>query len=286
MRRNEVLQHVEAFAEVGRDRCLDDRAIRLGHQAAHAGKLPNLRGGTTGTGVGHHVDRVERLLLDELAGRVLDLVRPEFVHHRLRHLVVGARPDVDDLVVAFAVGYQTGRVLVLYLLHFSLGYGKNIRLALGDDHVVDADRNAGNRGHAEARVHQLVGKHDRLLEAELAVAGIDDVGNRLFRHRPVDQLEVEACGQNFGQQRAPDCRRDKLLDRSLLAGIFVDLVGRHTDADFGLQFGSTALEGATRLVDVGEHHALARAVNALARHVIQTEYDVLRRHDDRVAVGR
>jgi len=62
--RDEVLQHVQALAEVRRDRRLDDRAVRLGHQAAHAGQLADLRGGTARAGVGHHVDGVERLLLD------------------------------------------------------------------------------------------------------------------------------------------------------------------------------------------------------------------------------
>ena len=36
---------------------------------------------------------------------------------------------------------------------------------------------------------------------------------------------------------------------------------------------------------VGEHHALAFHVDEFAGHVIQTEHDVLRRHDDRITVG-
>ena len=42
VRRDEVLQHVQAFAEVRRDRRLDDFARRLGHQTAHTGELANL----------------------------------------------------------------------------------------------------------------------------------------------------------------------------------------------------------------------------------------------------
>ena len=40
-----------------------------------------------------------------------------------------------------------------------------------------------------------------------------------------------------------------------------------------------------RFVDVGKDHALALRIHALAGHVVQTEDDVLRRHDDRVTVG-
>ena len=46
VRGDEVLQHVEAFAEVGRDRGFDNLARGLGHQAAHTGKLADLLFGT------------------------------------------------------------------------------------------------------------------------------------------------------------------------------------------------------------------------------------------------
>jgi hypothetical protein len=59
VRRDEVLQHVEAFAEVGRDGGFDDLARGLGHQAAHTGKLADLLFGTARAGVGHDVNRVE-----------------------------------------------------------------------------------------------------------------------------------------------------------------------------------------------------------------------------------
>ena len=41
--RVEVLEHRQPLLEVGDDRRLDDLARRLGHQAAHAGKLLHLR---------------------------------------------------------------------------------------------------------------------------------------------------------------------------------------------------------------------------------------------------
>src|SRR5690606_9123772 len=60
--RDEVLQYVQTFAEVRGDRRLDDRAIRLGHQAPHTGKLTNLGRGTPRTGISHHIYRVEGVL--------------------------------------------------------------------------------------------------------------------------------------------------------------------------------------------------------------------------------
>ena len=118
---DEVLQHVQAFAEVGRDGRLDDRAVRLGHQAPHARQLADLRGGTAGAGVGHHVDGVERLLLHFLAVAVGGLFLGQLGHHDLRHFVAGLAPDVHHLVVALAGGDQARDVLLLDLLHFLLG---------------------------------------------------------------------------------------------------------------------------------------------------------------------
>ena len=57
--RVEVLEHREAFLEVGDDRALDDLARRLGHQSAHAGKLTHLRRRAARAGMRHHEDRVD-----------------------------------------------------------------------------------------------------------------------------------------------------------------------------------------------------------------------------------
>src|SRR5207248_10916590 len=60
VRRDEVFEHVQAFAEVGRDWRLDDFARGLGHQAAHAGKLANLLLRSASAGISHDVNRVQR----------------------------------------------------------------------------------------------------------------------------------------------------------------------------------------------------------------------------------
>ena len=59
VRRDEVLQHVEAFAEVGRDRGFDNFARRLGHQSAHTGELADLLFRAARARVGHDVNRIE-----------------------------------------------------------------------------------------------------------------------------------------------------------------------------------------------------------------------------------
>ena len=103
VRRDEVLQHVEAFAEVRRDRGFDDFARRLGHQTAHTGKLADLLFRTARAGVGHDVNRIE-----VAAGAVVLFHGAE---HLIRNLLGNVGPDFDDLVVALAVG--DGAVLIL-----------------------------------------------------------------------------------------------------------------------------------------------------------------------------
>ncbi len=84
VRRDEVLEHRQAFHEVGLDRALDDLALRIRHQAAHAGELADLVERSAGTGVGHHEDRV-RLV--------------EVVLHRLGDFLRRLGPDRHDALV-------------------------------------------------------------------------------------------------------------------------------------------------------------------------------------------
>ncbi len=113
VRGDEVLQHVQAFAEVGGDGGFDDLARGLGHQTAHTGKLADLLFGTARAGVGHDVNRIE-----VAAGAVvLFHGREHFVGNLLRNL----GPDFDDLVVALAVGDGAVLILAFDVHHFLFG---------------------------------------------------------------------------------------------------------------------------------------------------------------------
>jgi hypothetical protein len=114
--RDEVLEHRQAFTEVGVNRRLDDLAGGLRHQAAHAGELANLLARAAGAGVRHHVDGVE------LAALALD--RLHLLEHLLGDLLGDAVPDVDDLVLALAGGDDARRTLGLDLDHLPCAPGR------------------------------------------------------------------------------------------------------------------------------------------------------------------
>src|SRR5690606_24166457 len=284
VRRDEVLEYVQAFAEVCSDRRFDDRAVGLRHQPAHAGQLTNLRGRAPGARIGIHVHRVERRLTLFLALFIDDRLGRQAFHHGLGDQIVGARPNVDDLVVLLTLGYQTGSVLLFDLLHFVVGATDDFHLGGGNLEVVDTDRGAGARREFEAGVHQLIGEDDRRFQTDLAVALVENTRDGFLGHRLVDQIEAQAQRHYTPQQHAPDSRIDQ-LDNVVLHAFFG--IGHFADTAFHarLQVGSARLVGAVHLFRVGEDHVFTRRIDARPSHPVQAEHDVLRRHDDRLAVG-
>ena len=80
--------------------------------------------------------------------------------HLAEHLVGdvlgGAMPDVDDLVVALAGGDGAVETLALDLEHRLARAFDDLLLLRRDDHVVDADGDAGLRRVEEAEVLEIV----------------------------------------------------------------------------------------------------------------------------------
>src|SRR5215218_3944865 len=144
VRRGEVLDDVQALHEVRLHGALDDLALRVGHEAAHARQLADLLERATGAGRGHHVDRVE--LVVELD--VLD--------HRLGDLVGRGVPLVRDGQVALRLRDQALVVLVLDRLHLVLVALEDLLLGRRDHDVVLGDRDARLGGEAEAEVLERV----------------------------------------------------------------------------------------------------------------------------------
>ncbi len=272
MRRDEVLQHREALTEVGRDGRLDDFAGGLGHEAAHAGQLADLGGAAAGARIGHHVDGVEALEGSLLAVGQFDLFAADRGEHLGGDLLGGLGPDVDDLVVALAVGDEPVHVLLLHLEDVLVGLGHDVLLARRDHHVVDGDGGPGDGGVLEAHVLEAVGQDDGGLVAAAPVAEVDEVGDLLFVHDLVDDLEGDLLRYDIVKE---DPAHRGLGDVSV-----------HADLDPGLEIRLARVEGLAQFLGAREDHVGAAASRAGPGHVVEPQDDVLGGHDDGLAVGR
>ena len=105
--RDEVLQHVQAFTEVRRDRGFNNGTVWLCHQASHTGQLTNLGCRSARARVCHHVNRIERFLADFLAVTVSHFFGTQLPHHGLGDGITCTAPNIHDLVVALALSHQT-----------------------------------------------------------------------------------------------------------------------------------------------------------------------------------
>ena len=142
VRRDEVLENGQALAEVRLDRAVEDLALRVRHQASHAGQLADLLDVTAGSGVGHHVDGVE---LVEVRGHGLADV---FVRLRSRRRRSGgaARPCV----------MRPRSYCCSMLPTCSSAAASSCGLLVRDLDVVDGDGDAGAGRVVEAEALDLV----------------------------------------------------------------------------------------------------------------------------------
>jgi hypothetical protein len=202
--RDEVLEHRQALDEVGLDRPLDDLALRVGHQAAHAGQLADLLERAARARVGHHEDRVQLV---------------EVLDHRVGDLVGAGVPALDDGLVALLLGDQAGVVLLLDLRDLGLVAAEDLLLVRRHDDVVLGDRDPRLRRVLEAELLERV-EHQRDRRRAVALDERVDQPRRVaLLHRLVD----EDVGGRV------ELAAESLLERALDAVVVDDPPDRRED---------------------------------------------------------
>src|SRR6266404_725076 len=285
VRGDEVLQHVEAFAEVRGDRRFHNLAGRLGHQSAHTGELANLLFRSASAGVRHDVDRVDVALF------VLVLERLE---HLVRNAFGDVAPERDDLVVALAVRDGAIQVLLLHLDDFAFGGVHEFRLVARDDHVVDADGDARFRGVRETKLLHVIEQNDRTLEPITQVGVINQLLHTFLLQQTVDVGEI--LRQVRVENDPSDSGLNKLTFHPHRNGVrYVLIVVRGGEVDY---FTAVTQTNRSEQLDFAgferEHNFLGRAENAALAlsaglglgQVVNAEHHVLRRHRQGQAVRR
>ena len=130
MRGNEVFQHGQSFAEVGRNRRFNDLARGLSHQSTHAGELADLLLRSASAGIRHHVNWVDDAFL---------VVLLHVTKHFISNLFCDRRPDFDDLVIALTIGNCTVKILLLNAYRLLLAVADKNLLVVRNDHVIDTN---------------------------------------------------------------------------------------------------------------------------------------------------
>ena len=276
VRGDEVLEDGQALLEVGQDRVLNDvltpgcaGLLRLGHQAPHAAQLADLLLGTTGSGVHHHVDGVEALLVGLQA-----------LHQDVGQPRVGVRPDVDDLVVPLVVGDEAHVVVVHHLADALVGTVDQLDLLLRNDDVIQVEAQATLVRHREAELLDVVEELDRAWHAHRQQDVGDDAPQALLGEELVDETGLvrhDLVEQDPSHRRVDDGRVARVVFPA--------------DLDAGVQRGAALVVGDDDLLRGVERHALTLdrlllGGLALLGDVVQAEDHVLGRNRDRRSVGR
>ena len=176
---DKVLQHRQAFPEVGLDGDLNGPAGGIRHQAAHAGQLTDLRHGATGAGVRHHKDGVVPVQ-SRLQG--------------LGHILGGLLPSLDHQAVPLVVGEEAPLKLAFNLHNLLLRLADQGVLLLGNGHIVNGDRQRAQGGVVVPAGLDDIQHFRRLGKAMAEDTLVNDFAQLLFAADEVDLRLKAAVG--------------------------------------------------------------------------------------------
>ena len=272
--RDEILEHTQALLEVRQNRVLDDLAafgaalLGLGHKAAHTRELTDLVFRTTGARVEHHEHRVEAFL-----------VGADLLHQSVGQAGVDMCPDIDYLVIALVVGYETHRMVLENLLNLLVAFAHIFFFLLRDEHVAEVERNASLEGHVVAEVLDVVEELGRTRNTARLDDARDDCAQRFLRQNLVDIADLL---RNIMVDKHA-AHRGVLYEMLVGLAVLVDVVDN--DADRSVKRHAAFVVGDLSLFGAVELQALTLVAGAELGDIIETEHHILRRNGDRRAVG-
>ena len=270
---DEVVEYGETLLEVGQDRILHrlsalTTADRLGHQTTDTGELLDLIGRSTCTGVHHHVDGIEAVL-----------VLLELLHEHLGDLVIDVGPDVDDLIVTLVVGDDTEIEVIHDLLDLAEAIGDDLLLLLRYNDVGEVEGEACLVGHVVAEVLDPVEEGGALCDTAVLDHLTDDEPEVLLPHYAVVEWEL-ALGHHLIEEHTTIGGLDDVGDRLTL---LVEIL--YTCLDDGVHVETALIVSDLYLLEVTEYLALALGSGARLGDVIESEDHILSRYGDRGSIG-
>ena len=183
--RVEVFKNRQTFFKVRDNRRLDDIAVWLGHQTAHAAQLFHLGDRPTRPRVGHHVHTVGFKLCAVLIAAWCRNRR----HHRIGDLVVTFRPGIDNFVIFFTLSDQTVHILLFEIFDLTAGFIDQSPFVIRHHHIIFTKRNTGFERFTETHCHDLIAEDDALFLTTITVDGINHPLHVFFPQQIVDQIK-------------------------------------------------------------------------------------------------
>src|SRR4026208_1201742 len=138
------------------------------------------------------MDRIELLAI---------LIFLDLAEHHVRNLIAGVRPDIDDLVVAFAVCDNASAILLVDLLDLLVGILQFGLFPLWNDHVLDANRDTRPSRFPEPELFQFIQRGNRNSGTSDLVAAPNDIAKLLLARCLVE--ETKFFRPNLVENNAP-----------------------------------------------------------------------------------
>ena len=189
-------------------------------------------------------------------------------------------PNIDYLIIAFVVGDETHVEVVHHFFHLSIAFSHECCLFFRDDDVAKVERQAALERHVISHILYIIEELSASWHTAVLDNSADDAAQRLLRYNLIDItyfLRHELVEQY-------STHRGVFLQHLHLLAVFIDVVYYHRNyrlkchltlvvSDFGF-FGAVELQ------------AFALLTRAELGDVVKTEHHVLRRHGDRLTIGR
>ena len=188
-------------------------------------------------------------------------------------------PDVDDLVVAFAVRDDAFAILLLNESNLLVGIFQLGLFFLRDDHVGNSDGETGLGRFGEAELFQFVQRGDRLGRSGDLVTAPDNVAQLLLSGRLIEKSKL--LWPNLVKDDAA-CRGLDRLGLGVAVNRLLTVIGVF-DPDPVVCANAAVGHGKFHLHGIGKKRERAVAIGNAARilsQVIATEGNVLRGRGD------
>ena len=196
-------------------------------------------------------------------------------------------PLVDDLTSTLIIGEDTGLMKMLNGIDLLLGRGDYFRLLSRQTQIIDTERKARASGSLETDLLHVIEECQGCLAAEYLEAFVDDLLEILLCEQvvveghPLPEQIVENDPSRSGEVQA------MLIGLLHLARSFVNhhSLG-HSNLDLCVTVNPSGAVSSENLWDAGEADLFAFHPFLRDRQVVASHDDILRRCDDRLAMGR